>query len=444
MEPSSLPPPEHPAVRLLRGLLCGILALSIASLVGLAVIALTPSLTSALAAGLGWGEPSNRGGRTLFFLLLGAIALAGLLGWVGRRLGFRALAGIAAVVAVAVAYLAVDRTPPLPSAAIGDFTPAYADAEDSYAVLMRYGKNQPAAQELAVSRLRWVGFKPEDPAPWIEFVTAHRAEIEAEWETLAPVRRWWTELNAFDHITDLMPLRLDAETVAFAPIRALAQRGCALATLQALDGQGDAALETLIPLLEVGRKLQETGRSLVIMMVANVVERMAMETASFVLARAPISAAVHGRLQAVLQRPGGGEAGARRMVAVERVLLRNTLLESGPDSLVTEGAAGSLLEALRQVFDPILYHPRATAVRLDGFLREAEVLIGRRDFDAYEQAAERFQTENLRPQLRNLGGRLLANGSIPAYGKVGASYWKVQDERTALLQQLAATPPAQP
>lgn len=60
-------------------------------------------------------------------------------------------------------------------------------------------------------------------------------------------------MAAFDRLGDLTPPRSDADILAFKVWRTLYQRACAIATLQSLDGHGDAALATLLPYIKGGQ-----------------------------------------------------------------------------------------------------------------------------------------------------------------------------------------------
>jgi hypothetical protein len=93
---------------------------------------------------------------------------------------------------------------------------------------------------------------------------------------------------------------MDAEIIAFQPFRAHYQHACAIASLQALDGHGDAALATLLPILEVNRKLEPSSRTLVRSMLARVGQRMAIETAAFVLDTTAVSPDSRARFASAL------------------------------------------------------------------------------------------------------------------------------------------------
>jgi len=302
---------------------------------------------------------------------------------------------------------------------------------------MRYGKLHPGAQNFPGSRLAWVGYDPEKPAPWLKFVADHRAEIEAEWQgKLMPVRAWWTELNTFERIGDLTPPGLGSEILAFVPVRELSQRACAVAALRALDGHGDEAMEIVLPLLEVSRKLQPSARTLVRFMIALIVERMAMQTATLVLERTPVSPTLRARLAAALAGPGGGETGARRMIAMEYVLTANDVTSrslSGPGGPLAEVP---LFQQVMAIVEPFTYNPRATLNLYADLTTDLEEIVGRRQLDKLAARDERFHSEEGRPRFKNMAGALFLRQAIPAHQKISTTFWKVQDERAALLARV--------
>src|SRR4051812_1302539 len=147
--------------------------------------------------------------------------------------------GYAALVPV-LAYLALDDRDLRHPANVEELSPAFPGAEKSYGVLMQYGKNHPLGKDFrAPSRMMTAGLFVDaaKPAEWPKWLTTHRSEVEADWAELAPVRVWWDELTSFDRIADLTPLRVDAEIIAFAPIRSYSMHASAIAGLQALDGR---------------------------------------------------------------------------------------------------------------------------------------------------------------------------------------------------------------
>ena len=91
---------------------------------------------------------------------------------------------------------------------------------------------------------------------------SRRAELEAHWAELAPQWAWWNAMNAFDRIGDLTPPDPESEIIGFPVFRSVPHHALAIASLQAIDGHGDQAVETLLPILKVSLKLRHpsTGR----------------------------------------------------------------------------------------------------------------------------------------------------------------------------------------
>lgn len=434
------PSPRLPAVRVLRVVALVGLAFAVTLIAGLALASAVPNGVDAVRNFLKLGDhdlPPNV--RPLIFALV-VFLLPVVLMVLGRRLSWRALAvGYAAVTPVLL-YLAVDDATLRRPQTMEEFSPAFPGAEASYAVLMRYGKQHLAGRDFGDNKLQmqWPGQNAGKPEVWKKFLVEHRAALEADWTALAPVRAWWTELNAFDRLADLTPPRVDAELIAFQPCRALAQRTCAIASLQALDGRGDDAIDTILPLLQVARKLQPSSRTLVLQMIAIVIERMAVQTAGFVLDHATVSPGARARLAVALAASGGGEAGARRLMAFEYVFALNALRDRPLGDVVASMDKVPPVRLALNVLSPFLYNPRATFNLYADFTTEKEEIVGHRQLDQLELMEKKFFHEEARPRFKNFMGALVVNLMVPAYSKVAAAYWKAQDERAALLARVAA------
>jgi hypothetical protein len=230
-----------------------------------------------------------------------------------------------------------------------------------------------------------------------------------------------------------MPARFDAPIIRFQPYRTMAQLGCAEAGLLALEGKGDEAMDTVLPILEVGRKLEPSARSLVRFMVGRVIQKMGLSTARFILDHATVSPDRKARLAAVLAGGSGGPAGARRMLLIEYTISTNYLLTQFGDpghqrSLWKRGLLGLFRFA---------YNPIATANRYGALTDELAGLAERRELASFGTRAASFTAENSRPQFKNMAGCLMLSMTIPAYSKVLESYWKIEDLRTTLAADLA-------
>lgn len=374
---------------------------------------------------------------------------------VGLTIGLRRIAPLRwrlalgyAAVAPVLAYLAVDDPALRHPTSLSEVAPAFPGAEKSFAVLMRYGKSQPLGRDFkAPQRIfrqgRYVdASKPEE---WVKWLAEHRADIEADWADLAPVRAWWDELAAFDRIGDLTPGRIDAEIMAFSPVRSYAQHAVAIAGLQALDGRGDEAFATLQPLLEVSRRLEPSSRTLVRFMIARVIQRMAIDAAGFVLDRTPVSPSARARFAAALVRGSGGEAGARRLIGIEYAFgldafaslrLGDFLHAYVRDQLGALDLRRELPFRLLNPVSPLAFNPRLTFNVLGDLTARRQDLAARRQTDRLAELDKAFFAHEGRPRFKNLLGAIFISQTTPALTKVTETYWKIEDLRLALAGRL--------
>lgn len=326
---------------------------------------------------------------------------------------------------------------PLP---IDQFSPAFPGAEQSEAVLMRYSKNKPGEEAVAFGKMKWaaaLGASPQDGAKWRDRVVKQRAEIEADWPRLAPQRRWVDELNTYDRIGDLMPSRYDANLIRFDVWRILSQHVCAHATLLAMDGHRDEAIATLLPLLEVSRKLQPSARSLVRLMIAAAVERMTVETAAQVLDAGPVSAENRARLAAALAGRNPA-AGARRIMLMEYAGFAPLLgqVKLG-DAFDLRRGSHSVLRRPLNLLSGLLINPNATMNLYGDKVYALAALAEKREIGQVAVQSRNLDDTLLRRGgMKNLGGRLMLVMAIPNLDKALDSYWKLDDACNALAARL--------
>jgi len=339
-----------------------------------------------------------------------------------------------------LAYLAADDAVIRRPVTMEEIAPAFPGAEASYEVLMRYGRDHSPVKNFHAPQRIFEKIGPGQmdagkPAEWEIWLRAHRDEVAADWADLAPVRQWWADLNAFERIGDLTPARWDAEIVAFAPLRSMTQHACAVASLLALDGHGDEAINALLPTLQIARKLQPSARILVRLMIAVVIERMSLQTASFILDHAEVSPAARARLAAALAVPGGGAAGARRLIVVEYAFILAATLDRPLGDLLEQNPLW--LRRSLNVVGPFLYNPRATFNTYGDSIADAQELLGNRQLDRIEPQAEKFVHGAARPRFKNFMGSAMNRARLGAfYTKLAESYWKNQDLRAELLTRV--------
>jgi len=371
----------------------------------------------------------------------------GLAVWAARRQWLRGpvLAAGGLVTGAIFAWLAWDDPVVRRPLAIEDVAPAFDGAERSYAVLMEYGKQHPSEESKAFSARKSIFFtagSAAETAKWIDFITKNRATLEAEWAAAAPQRAWLDRLNAFDRLGDLTPADFAADIPRFDVWRFLAQRSCAIASLQALDGHGDEAIATLLPMLEVARKFETSSRTLVRLMIARVAQKMCYETAGFILDRTNPSPTARARLLAALEG-GTGAAGARRIVLIEYALFMPTLakLSLTDAAAAIDWGSSRRLPRVFNLLTLLVFNPRATTNLYGDHAYELAALAEARDLGGFAVRQESFGHASRRQGgMKNLGGRLLLNLAVPAYQKILQTYWNIEDLRLGLRTRLRPPP----
>ena len=422
--------------RFLRGLARLGLVAALTFLLGLAVISVSPFIATAFEALISPESklPKLVGVLIMLFVIVGPLSLL----WLARRKhwgeSWLALGTGYLLMAPVFVWLAWDEPTVRFPVSLDELCPPGPQAEASWAVTLAFTPRdgQPAPRTYSSPKFPLGGAGPDKPAEWQAYLEKNRAALQAAWAGL-PERAWWAELNTFPVLGDLMPARFDAPIIKFAPYRSFSQLACAEAGLLALEGKGDEAMDTLLPVLEVSRKLEPSARSLVRFMVARVIQKMSLHSARFILDHATVSPDRRARLAAVLAGGSGGPAGARRMLLIEYAISTNYLLSHFGDPAKQRPLwKRSLLGLFRLVYNPV-----ATANRYGALTKELADLAERRELAGFGTRAEAFIASNSRPHFKNMAGGLMLSMTIPSYTKVLDSYWKIEDLRTTLAADLA-------
>ncbi|HWA16069.1 MAG TPA: NACHT domain-containing protein [Gemmatimonadales bacterium] len=353
----------------------------------------------------------------------------------------KALGGLYGLLALVTAYLAWDEQPVRPLTTTVQLAPVMPGTEKSYAVLKRFYGNQPASRAFKWPRLNFIE-TPQDDARWRQFLAEHRAEIEANWVALEPMRAWLDELNRFERIADLENNPLSWMGFNVMMRRVLLQNAMAVAALQALDGQGDAALSELLPLLEVGDKLETAARGKSVFETGRDLQGAALLGAAFVLDNARVSDSVRGRFAAALAR-GAHPEGVRRLFALRRAML--VAASRSPlqyDYYWRDPVTGAILDAVGWL-EPVIFNRQATLNRWDRLLADLEELSLRRDFAGIERRWQEFAAAESRQRFKNIGGAWFSWSfqsrlNWEDRGKeLAENYWKVEDRRAAVAEKLS-------
>ena len=411
--------------------------LSLAGLLGMTYD--SSDVFSLMAESYRYRQDSNLG-----FILILMASVPFIVGYILWRIrSWQRLAGGALVLAAVLAYLVADDPIYNYPVTIDQLSPTFPEAEASYQALMRYGKNHPLGRNFrAPDRLfqdaprsdRFVDV--DQPAAWAAWLRRRRSAIELDWADLAPVRAWIEELNHFDHIGDLMPARYDAEIMTFSAPRSYTQHACEMAGLQALDGRGDEAIATQLPLLEVSRKLEPSARTLVRAMIARVMQQSALRTAAFVLDTTPVSPAMRSRLTAALTMGIGSEAGVRHLAMIEYTLEFGASDNQSLGNFIPFQGSHKILRLVLNVTGPFVYNPRHTMNLIGEYTANVQEAAARRDLAGIDRIQQTYFKNLAQPRFKNYVGSYLASLMFSPPTRMIETYWKVEGARLTLLARL--------
>lgn len=442
--PTGAPPaPSAPKSRYVRTVVIAALALSLSFLALLNVATSVPLIRDSLGPLV--SEHRIVSGMAVFVTLAVALLvpivtliLCSRRGW----LRWPQLTVLWAFVLATFAYLMWDDPIVRRPLTMDELAPSLPGDEATFQIFLRYAKNSPAANAVKSPKLL-VGAATGDivtkPEKWTQFLREHRAEIEAEWAALAPVRAWWDELAAHPRIGDLTPPSPSSPILAFQPVRYYSQYAVAIASLQALDGHGDEAMATITRLYDVARKFEPNSRTLVRAMIAKVIQKMALQAGGFVLDHATVSPASRAAFAAEISAATGGPAGARRLILIEYAYFQPmfSLFVSGAP--IVESPGEQLLQKFVHLLGRVVVNPRATQNLIGDRYYQLAALAEERRLGELEASKGPIDREFLGGyHVKNIGGRLFADLAMPALSKVVKAYWDIEDLRTALLTRLKA------
>lgn len=435
------PSPISPVQRLVNVLNLGALTLALAFLLVLNFVAAVPVLRDSLGPLVLEHQVASLTAAILTLVVAVGLPLGSLI--YGRRKGWLRWPQFAALWSLVIAtgvYLSWDEPTVTRPLTMDELSPPLPGDQATFQMVMRYAKNTPTANAVTAPK-SGVPAATSDiaraPDKWAQFLKTNRAAIEADWEKLAPVRAWWDELATQPRLGDLTVPHPSAPIMAFQPVRAYSQLASAMASLQALDGKGDEAMATVTKLYSVARKLEPSSRTLVRTMIAKVMQRMAMNTATFVLDRSTVSPAARAAFVAELTAATNGPAGARRLILIEYTFFQPYLslfIEGAP---VTEEKEERVLQKFLRLNGHLVINPNATQNLVGDRYYQLAALAEQRRMGELEVNKAAFNTDfTTGYHVKNIGGRLFASMTMPALSKVTQSYWEIDDLRLTLLKRL--------
>lgn len=348
---------------------------------------------------------------------------------------------IAALVALPIfTYLRHDdaavATPPLWDTAVPDTPGNRASFEAT--LWFREGHGPRAAQAWVPGDFA-LGAKITDEGNWVAAITVQRERIAAEWEGFALGREWIAAMDSHPLLADLTAKQIDTQVLRYGAWRHYFELATARAGLLALDGHGDAAVDELLPLIRVARKLQAGSRTLVRFMSAIVGERSAMTALRFVLAHALVSAAARQAAAAAMRMGESGPAGIARAVWIEYVFTSTHLLERSPLELALlehDNGLPPVVGVFVRGVGPFVYNPRGTANVFAAEMAQVAEAAAARDLDRVRARDSQRESEARRMRFKNALGEWLGRAVVPPLAKIVAAYWEAEDERMATLARL--------
>jgi hypothetical protein len=345
-------------------------------------------------------------------------------------------AALAALVVAFLGWLAWDDAVLLQPLSVEQVAPLPPRGMESAAVALRFseqeGRPPPAYPEM---KTLLTGQEFADLTSLQEFLAANGDSIRADWEAGTALRDWIAALNACGTIGDIAN-DIDSPLLPFHTLRQAGWLHCAYAGVLAREGQGDAALAVLVPMLAVSRQLRPASRTFARTMSANVVQGYCQRTAELILASSTASPSLLRQLAAALEEGGSLPATLHQTFGGESAIASKAITDRYKE--LSRGWLSDLVCRL-------VFNPRATANLEAQSYEQIEKLTAERRFGELHDFTQAWFATFSRPALKNAIGRQLLALRVQAYNKMAAALWKKDDERIALLaavhDRLAEIPP---
>lgn len=371
-------------------------------------VALTAATIVALLCGLRHGLRRPRQiGRALVCFAIAAVAGWLWLAWDDPKLDFPP-----------EDYLSADDSP---------------EAEASHALVLRYRSSEDSRLPADLPDLRephsLAGNKTPTNEQWTAFITEHRAEIQQGWDQLADHRAWIAEMAAAPRLADLTT-SITGPFPSFESLRTSSRFMTWQARALALEGRGDEALAEIGTLLGASQKLIPHSRTILRRMIAIVLQRLAINTANFVLNSTKTSPEARERLLAVVSSRPDASTAAYNLLWCEYPLSADYMLNDNRPSLEAPTEMSRLYRFANK-HSTINAHAK--------IVRELSEHASRRNLEKMQNIVDAFVAEPTTGfRLKNLPGRLLIAMSLPPFTKITESHWQTEDLAVALEARLRA------
>lgn len=352
---------------------------------------------------------------------------------VWKKLSYRCSLSFFAASCAFLVYMAWDdgTRPPAPTMAS-----AIPPKSESYAAYRWMLKNDPNSRlkEIASPSVDLPMF-PLQHEEWEGFVTKHRAMFEAEWAADS-IGREWIEAMARSAPEGLFPSQgIDSPILSFSVIRRSVAIRWAHAQLLWLDGHGDEAIRTLVPILRAGYHLQRGSLALVNQMIASVLLKGTYDRLELI-EYLTLSASARADLVAALQEAPPVVQNIAQAFQGEQIYYRSSVDQvSGDYSTLIKSVASTEKSrfAANRVLGRFLFNPARSEREYAAFLNASCRLAQQKQFNVNDTSMEEVLGEK---RLKNPVGYILTAMAAPAFPKVAKAFWKAEDQRLALLKNL--------
>lgn len=293
------------------------------------------------------------------------------------------------------------------------------------------------------SSLMTLSIDRRDPERYQAKVRESSSEIDAAWVRAGDARAWVDEVNGFAEISDFVT-RFDSPILSFTNVRGIARIHLHRATDLALQGRGDEALDTIVPIAEFAGRLRRGGRALVTVMMAVVVEGMVIDTANLVLNCSETSGAARQRLADVLDDEIWDGRDLARAFRVEHDMTAKLIGGSGRAQLVdlmemgVSEAPGILRPMLGRFGGRFVLNANSFCREHRQYMERVARCAEQLDGAGIEAAEAEIEARFKRIPPKNPAGALLMRMSVPALSKVEKNCRERLEQRRQLVDRLGS------
>lgn len=279
---------------------------------------------------------------------------------------------------------------------------------------------------------------PAKPEDWPGFLAEHRQQFESAWEKDTLGQTWIEIIGAMKTDAYFPPSTPASPILAFTPLRHSVQTRWAKAGLLSLDGNHDAAVLTLLPLLSASHQLQRSAPTMLGQMIAIVFIKGTQERLRLIVETGKLSPQTQAELLTALDSAPPPSLAFRNMFLGERLFARATFenVHDAMNQSVTMITHSSGMASPPAWLHPLIYNPNRTEREYADLLSAYQEMASLRETEKTAKTDKSVGEEMGGWNLKNPVGRALQSMAIPAFAKITDQTWIAEDQRSMLVQQL--------